>query len=151
MRLSDRGIDLIKEFEGLALEAYQDIVGVWTIGYGHTSDAGAPVVTEGLMITRQEAEEILRKDLEHYEAGVRRMLQPAIEGGWVTQGLFDAMVSLAYNCGVRAISGSTAVARINGREIGEGIDAIAWWNKAGGQLIAGLVRRRAAEQALARS
>ena len=68
-KINSAGLALIKEFEGLELGAYQCSAGVWTIGYGHTSDAGAPQVYKGLEITEEEAEDILQTDLRHYEAG----------------------------------------------------------------------------------
>ena len=77
MEVSQRGLDLIKRFEGLMLEAYQDVVGVWTIGYGHTSEAGPPKVTPGMEITEKEAEEILQDDLVNYEEAVEKAVSIA--------------------------------------------------------------------------
>ena len=94
MKLSDKGLNLIAEFEGKRLTAYRDSVGILTIGYGHTSAAGAPFVTQGLTITDAQALDILRTDAAKFENAVSRVLkrQP-------TQNQFDAMVSLCYNIG----------------------------------------------------
>ncbi|NNU16265.1 lysozyme [Parvularcula sp. ZS-1/3] len=143
MDISNRGLNLIKEFEGLELEAYQDIVGVWTIGYGHTSMAGPPEVKPGMEITEAEASEILRRDLGQYENGVERAVKVEI-----TQNMFDALVSLTYNIGVNAMKGSTFIKRINNRDYEGAAEAMKWWNKAGGRVVAGLKRRREAEAAL---
>lgn len=145
MKISDNGIALIKRFEGLELESYQDIAGIWTIGYGHTETARA-----GQAITADEAEVLLRRDLASREAALR---------GWaigygvdLTQNEFDALVSFVYNVGVDGFRGSTAAKRLaHGDRVGAA-DALTWWNKAtvNGVLreVLGLTRRRAAERAL---
>ena len=141
MKTSENGIGLIKRFEGLELEAYQDIAGIWTIGYGHTG----PDVEPGMAITEREAEALLRADLKSREQAVS---EAAIVP--LTQNRFDALVSLVYNIGAEAFAGSTLLRRIN---VGEGDDAIAeawrWWNKATvngvKREVLGLTRRRAAE------
>jgi lysozyme len=141
--ISPEGIDLIKRFEGLRLEAYQDVAGIWTIGYGHTG----PDVHEGQVITEAEAEELLRRDLQRFEDGV----DAAVRVPFV-QSMFDALVSLSFNIGVAAMRGSTAIKRMNKRDYIGAAEAITWWNKAriNGVLqeVAGLTRRRAAEAAL---
>ncbi len=143
MKISENGIQLLKRFEGLELEAYQDIAGVWTIGYGHTG----PDVQPGMKISERDAEELLRRDLKPREQ--------AVDGGAkvsLNQNEFDALVSFVYNVGAAAYRGSTALKRLNkGDRIGAA-DALTWWNKAtvGGVLreVLGLTRRRAAERAL---
>ena len=94
MKTSQRGIDLIKKYEGLSLNAYQCPSMVWTIGYGHTSGVYA-----GMTITEKQAEEFLREDLKIYENGVFSSC-----GFNPTQNEFDAMVSFAYNCGNGALA-----------------------------------------------
>jgi lysozyme len=143
MRISNRGLNLIKEFEGLELEAYQDIVGIWTIGYGHTSMAGPPDVVPGMEITESEASEILRRDLKQYEQGVEKAVKVEI-----TQNMFDALVSITYNIGVNGMKSSTFIKRINNKDFEGAAEAMKWWNKAGGRVVAGLKRRREAEAAL---
>jgi len=147
MRISKKGIDLIKSFEALELRAYQDIAGVWTIGWGHT---GTEAATRGNVITVAQAEKLLRADLEMFEKGVSNSLAAPIANGWVSQNEFDALVSLAFNIGLTAFDKSTVVRRIRqGRPDGEVAESMLWWNKATingkRQKVAGLVRRRKAE------
>ncbi len=66
MRMTREGLALIKRFEGFRGKAYRDPVGIWTIGYGHTSMAGPPSVSEGLQVSRAEADAILRRDVEQF-------------------------------------------------------------------------------------
>lgn len=143
MKTSENGIELLKRFEGLELEAYQDIAGIWTIGYGHTGDDVQP----GMKLSEREAEELLRRDLKPREQAVSSAVKVSLN-----QNEFDALVSFVYNVGAAAFRGSTALKRLNrGDRIGAA-DAITWWNKAtvGGVLreVLGLTRRRAAERAL---
>lgn len=132
MRTSNQGIDLIKSFEGCRLKSYQDSVGVWTIGYGHTSG-----VKPGMEISQIEAEQYLRQDLiifEGYVNGLGRTLQ---------QWEFDALVSFSYNCGKGNLKKLT-----DGRSIAEIGANICKYNKAGGKVLPGLTRRRQAEKAM---
>jgi len=99
MRMSAEGLGLVKEFEGLRLKAYKCPAAVWTIGYGHTSAAGAPTVNPGMEITKEEAEAILKRDMVQYEAGVEKLVKVEL-----TQGQFDALVDFAYNAGVGALA-----------------------------------------------
>ncbi len=135
---SEEGLELTREFEGLRLEAYQDSAGVWTVGYGHT---GAEV-HGGLTITRDQAEEFLRGDLEKAAAAVRRLIK--VE---VTQGQFDALVDFAFNLGAGRLASSTLLRELNA---GNGVGAaeqFARWSCAGGAVLPGLLRRRRAEAA----
>jgi lysozyme len=143
MRTSKRGLDLIKEFEGLRLTSYLCPAKVWTIGYGHTSAAGEPLVKRGMRITKARAEEILRADLATYEAGVLAAVSVPI-----TQGQFDALVSFAYNCGVGALRKSTLLKRVNAKQFDRVPAEFMKWTRAGGKELPGLVRRRRAECAL---
>ena len=90
--------DLLQKFEGCKLKAYKCPAGVWTIGYGHTSAAGNPAVTEGMVITQVEAENILAKDLAVFEAGVNKCVKVS-----VSQHQFDVLVDYAYNAGLGAV------------------------------------------------
>lgn len=138
-KISQDGIDLIKRFEGLELEAYQDIAGVWTIGYGHTETA-----RPGMRVTEDEAEELLRRDLKVFERAVNSLVKVDLR-----QHEFDALVSLAFNIGGGALRRSTALRRLNAGDRYGAAEAMTWWNKAtvGGTLtaVAGLTRRRDAE------
>lgn len=139
---SDRGVRLIKNWEGLRLEAYKDAVGVWTIGYGHTGTVGGQPVGPGMRITEFQAEQILRSDLGRFERGVQAVLaRPA------SQDQFDAFVALAFNIGVGGFQGSSVVKRFNQGDLGGCIRAFLLWIRGGGQILEGLVNRRAAEVA----
>lgn len=143
MKTSRAGIDLIKEFEGLRLEAYLCPADVWTIGYGHTSAAGAPLVQRGMKISAAEAERILARDLIKYESAVDRFVKVEI-----SQNQFDALVSFAYNCGVGALAKSTLLKRLNAGHPDAVPAELMKWTKSGGRETFGLVRRRRAEAQL---
>ena len=140
MRMSATGLATVKEFEGLRLKAYKCPASVWTIGYGHTSAAGAPIVTPELVITKDEAEEVLARDMEQYEEGVRKYVKVDL-----TQGQFDALVDFAYNAGVGALAKSTLLKRVNAEKFDEVPAEFMKWTKGGGKELPGLVRRRRAE------
>lgn len=143
MKTSQRGLDLIKFYEGLELEAYLDAVDIWTIGYGHTSRAGPPDVTPGMVITELEAEDILRNDLRKFEADVSGAVRVDI-----SQNMFDALVSITYNIGPTNMRGSTFLRLLNQEDYEGAADAMLMWVKAGGQVLRGLQLRRAAEREL---
>ena len=132
MKTSQKGIDLIKSFEGCVLTAYLCPSNVWTIGYGHTSG-----VVQGMKITQQQAEEYLKSDLVRYEGYVNNT------GLSLNQNQFDALVSFTYNCG----SGNLKKL-INNRSLSEIAEAILLYNKSNGQTLQGLVRRRQAGRTL---
>ena len=134
-----RGIDLIKQFEGLRLTAYQDMVGVWTIGYGHTGRD----VKAGMTITQQQAEQLLINDLAQFERGVNDLVTVQIN-----QNQFDALVSFSYNLGVGALQKSTLLRLLNAGSYQPAADEFPRWNRAGGNVVAGLTRRRYAERQL---
>ena len=141
MNISDKGIALIKEFEGLRLEAYPDPATggePWTIGYGHTGG-----VKEGDVITEEQAEEFLRQDLKKFEDAVNSMVHYDI-----TQGQFDALVSFAYNLGPGNLRNSTLLKIINSGSPDAAAIQFLRWDKANGKQMAGLTRRRNAEMEL---
>jgi GH24 family phage-related lysozyme (muramidase) len=138
--MSTAGLDLLTEFEGLRLKAYIDPVGIWTIGYGHTSAAGEPLVASGLVITKDEAGEILKRDMGQYEEGVRKYVKVDL-----TQGQFDALTDFAYNAGVGALQKSTLLKKVNAGKFDEVPAEFMKWTKGGGRELPGLVRRRRAE------
>lgn len=143
MKISDKGIDLIKEFEGFQLTAYQDPVGVWTIGYGTTNADKAITgveIKKGLTITRATAEDWLKRSIDQ-KYGTNVMKYDAIYH-W-NQNQYDALCSFAYNIGsIGTLTG-------NGTRSLEEISAkILLYNKAGGKELAGLTRRRKAEKKL---
>lgn len=134
MIISNKGLDLIKQFEGCRLKAYKDPAGVPTIAYGHTAG-----VKMGDTITQEQADELLRDDLVIYEGKVAKYDD---KYHW-NQNQFDALVSFAYNIG--SIDQLTSNGR---RSIKTISDKILEYNKAGGKKLEGLVRRRKAEKAL---
>jgi lysozyme len=143
MRTNDKGVALIKRWEGLRLEAYRCPAKILTIGYGHTGD-----VKEGSVITEAEADELLRKDLARFERGVE-----AIVGLHPTnQDQFSAFVSFTFNLGLHALLKSTLLKRHKARDYQAAADQFREWNKArvNGQLVplAGLTARREAERKL---
>ncbi|WP_114413912.1 lysozyme [Kosakonia sp. AG348] len=143
MQISDKGIALIKQFEGLRLTAYQDGVGVWTIGYGWTQPVDGKSIRAGMTIKEETAERLLRTGLVCYEGDVSKLVKVKL-----TQGQFDALVSFAYNLGARALSTSTLLKKLNAGDYRGAADEFLRWNKAGGQVLTGLTRRREAERAL---
>jgi GH24 family phage-related lysozyme (muramidase) len=143
MRISDKVISLIKQFEGLRLTAYQDSVGVWTIGYGWTQPVDGKPIRPGMTIKEETAERLLRTGLVGYESDVSKLVKVKL-----TQGQFDALVSFAYNLGTRALSTSTLLQKLNAGDYAGAADEFPRWNKAGGKVLPGLTLRREAERAL---
>jgi len=138
MKISKEGIALIKKFEGIELEAYQDSVGVWTIGYGHTKG-----VKEGDNISLKKAEQMLEEELVEYEGYINNMVELGLE-----QNQFDALVAWVYNLGPTNLRQSTLLKVLNQGLFNEVPYEIKRWNKAGGEVLNGLVRRREAEALL---
>ena len=138
MRTGDEGISLIRHFEGCRLDAYLCPAGVWTIGYGHTRD-----VKRGDVIDQEQAEAFLIEDLEEFEGYVSALCERSL-----TQYQFDALVSWTFNLGPTNLKESTLLNRINYGPISDVPFQIQRWTRAGGQVLQGLVKRRAAEAAL---
>ena len=138
MNTSAEGIALIKKFEGCELEAYQCSAGVWTIGYGHTKD-----VEEGDTISKDQAEEMLVEELHEYENYVNEYVNVAL-----SQNQFDALVSWVYNLGPANLKASTMLKVLNDGKYEDVPYQMKRWNKAGGKVLDGLVRRREAEALL---
>jgi lysozyme len=139
--MSDQGIDaLLKKFEGCKLKAYKCPSDKWTIGYGHTSAAGEPLVKEGMTITQDEAEAIFKRDIVKYENGVNDLVKVKL-----TQHQFDVLADFAYNAGVPQLKTSTLLKKINAGNFDAVPAELMKWTKGGGKEIPGLVRRRRAE------
>ena len=138
MNTSAEGISLIKKFEGCELTAYQCSAGVWTIGYGHTKG-----IEEGMEISQEEAEQMLVDELHEYENYINKYVTAPL-----SQNQFDAMVSWVYNLGPADLKASTLLKVLNAEDY-DGVPAqIKRWNKAGGEILDGLIRRREAEARL---
>lgn len=133
---SGKGLGLTEQFEGCRLTAYQDQVGVWTIGYGHT---GADV-TPGLTITQQQAEALLAQDVLASARCVNSMVNVPL-----TQNEFDALVDFVFNLGAGAFVRSTLLAALNAGDLAKAAAQFDCWDRAGGVVVAGLLRRRQAE------
>lgn len=146
MHVNHDGLELIKEFEGYRANAYRCPAGVWTIGYGHTSMAGAPVVKRGMRVTRDEAHEILKNDLLKYEKQVNHALGDHVKK--LNSNQYSACVSLCYNIGGGNFKSSSVVRYIKYGELDVAADKFLLWNKAGGRVLRGLTRRRKAEREL---
>ena len=135
------GIALIKQYEGLRLTTYKDAVGIPTIGYGHVENPIPPGGTR--TITAEDAEQILREDLQRFEHDVNNML--TVE---VTQNQFDALVSFAFNLGPANLKSYTLLRKVNSGDFNGAAEEFLKWNHAGGQVLAGLTARRNAEKTL---
>lgn len=132
MRTSPRGINLIKQHEGLRLEAYRCPAGIYTIGYGHTAE-----VRRGDVIDAQRAEQLLAEDLRKFEAVVNR------ECPGVNQNQFDALVSFTFNLGERNLMKSTLLTCVKANPNNLNIRTeLLRWNRANGEVLPGLIRRR---------
>lgn len=138
MQISEEGISLIKHFEGCGLEAYQDSIGIWTIGYGTIKG-----VKEGDQINQDEAEHLLQEELPEYEGYINDMVEVPLE-----QNQFDALCSWVYNLGPTNLKESTMLKVLNEEKYAEVPQQIKRWNKAGGKVLDGLIRRREAEALL---
>ncbi|WP_247996685.1 lysozyme [Brucella tritici] len=140
-RINAAGLSLVKQWEGLKNTAYRDVAGVLTIGYGHTSAAGAPTVTPGMAIGDKEAERILKADLAKFEARVERFVKVPL-----TDNQFAALVSFDFNTG--ALDKSTLLKKLNKGDYAAVPVELMKWVNAGGKRVQGLVNRRAAEAGL---
>lgn len=138
MKISNRGLALIKKSEGLRLEAYLCPAGIPSIGYGHTRG-----VAIGLTCTEAQAEAWLLEDLEPSERGVSELVRVPL-----TQGQYDALASFTFNLGVGALTGSRLLALLNARDYAGASAEFSRWVHAKGKALPGLVTRRASERAL---
>ena len=140
MHMSQGGLDnLLKKFEGCKLKAYRCPANVCTIGYGHTSAAGAPQVVDGMIITQADAEDILKRDIVKYEIAVMDLVKVQL-----TQNQFDVLVDFAYNAGVGNLKSSTMLKKVNAGDLDAVPAELMKWTKGGGKVLPGLVRRRQA-------
>jgi len=142
MRLSQRGHDLIKRFEGFSANPYLCPASYWTIGYGHViTKADAEKFAAG--ISRDAAEALLKADVRKAEAAVGSLVKVRL-----SQGQFDALVSFTFNLGARALQSSTLRMRLNRGDYTGAREQFERWVYAGGRVLPGLVKRRQAEAEL---
>jgi lysozyme len=135
MNISKEGLSLIKKFEGCELEAYLCPAGVWTIGYGHTKD-----VKEGDKINKEEADYLLQEEMIEYESYINDFVEVPLN-----QNQFDALCSWVYNLGPTNLKNSTMLKVLNEEKYADVTQEIKRWNKAGGEVLDGLIKRREAE------
>jgi lysozyme len=151
LNVSPTGLKLIQSFEGCErklkgkpgrFKAYVDPVGILTIGWGHTNATGRTFDADTVW-SQAECDTALREDMAKFEAAVRASVKVEL-----TQCQFDALVSFAYNCGIGNLKSSTLLRKVNRRDFAGAAAEFAKWNRAGGRVLAGLTRRRAAEATL---
>lgn len=138
MKVNSRGLQLIKHFEGLFLQAYLCPAEVLTIGYGHTAD-----VQPGDVITPEQADTFLLEDVSASERAVNRFVTVPL-----TQNQFDALVSFVFNLGGHNFKSSTLLRKLNAGDYTGAAEEFPRWVNAGGKQLSGLIRRREAEKAL---
>ena len=138
MNISQEGLSLIKKFEGCRLESYKCAAGVPTIGYGSTTN-----IEMGMTITQEGAEDLLLEDVAVYEEAVMNAVKVPMN-----QNQFDSLVSWTFNLGSTNLNNSTLLSVLNAGNIEDVPNQIKRWNKAGGKVLEGLIRRREAEALL---
>jgi lysozyme len=141
MKVNAEGYALIKNFEGCRLKAYKCPANVWTIGYGNTFYEDGMKVKEGDVITQQRAEEMAKFIIDQFAVSIAPFIQKTL-----TENQFSACVSLAYNIGTSGFKRSSVFKKLNINPNDPTIaDSFKLWNKGGGKVLAGLVKRREAE------
>lgn len=141
-QINAKGLALVKHFEGCSLKAYQDEVGVWTIGYGHTGlKHNDGTVCNGRTIDLEEAEQLLLYDMDNFDADVVATVEVPM-----TDDQFSALVSFDFNTG--SLGTSTLLRKLNGGDYSGAADELLRWNRAGGKVLRGLTLRRQAERSL---
>lgn len=136
-------VPLVAKWEGKRNTAYRDVVGVWTICYGHTKTA-----RPGMVLSDRECDALLADELLEYRDGLHAYFSADTKRQRLPAARDAAFTSLAYNVGIRGAGRSTATRRLNAGHISRACDALTWWNKAGGKIYRGLVRRRSDERDL---
>jgi lysozyme len=146
--LTPAGANLIKHFEGILekqgdrYKSYKCPAGVWTIGWGTTTEHGNKIGS-GTVWTREQCDSAFLKDMEEFEKSVRKYVAVPLEP-WQ----FDALVSFTYNCGAGALQKSTLLKKVNAGDFDGAAKEFHKWNKGGGKVLPGLTRRRASESLL---
>ena len=138
VKISEEGKALIKKFEGCELESYHCSASVLTIGYGHTKG-----VSDGDTCTQEEADKMLAEDLEEFEGYVDKYVEVDL-----SQNQRDAIIAWTFNLGPRNLKSSTMLKELNAGNYAKVPSEMRRWNKAGGQTLEGLIRRREAESLL---
>ena len=139
MNISKNGVDLIKQFEGLKLNAYKCPAGIWTIGWGHTGKD----VFKGLKINEKEAQIFLLNDLKIHSNYIEKLTKVPLN-----QNQFDALVSFEYNIGYSAFKNSTLLKLLNQKKYNLAADEFDKWIYANKKKLNGLINRRKKEKEL---
>ena len=139
MKISHEGLALIKHFESLRLKAYVCPAGKWTIGFGSTG----PHVKPGMVITEDDANNLLTADLVRFERAVDELVLVPLE-----QHEADSLISFTFNVGIGAFKGSTLLRRVNVGNKTSAAKEFLRWDKSGGKVLPGLTKRRKAEAKL---
>ena len=150
MKISENGLKLIQEFESFVNAPYLDSARVWTIGYGSTYyPNGKPVTGRDKPITREYAETIQRHVIAtDFEPVINELLEKEIASGFITQNMYDAILSLTYNIGVNGFKRSSVLKLLKQGDKHNAGNAFLLWNMSGGKVLRGLVRRRERERKL---
>jgi lysozyme len=137
MDYSKQGLTLTEGFESCRLTAYQDVKGIWTCGWGHVG----PEVVEGFTMTQNQADSQLILDLTKAEGAVNHLVTVPM-----SQGEYDSLVDFCYNCGTSAFAGSSMLKLLNAGDYQGAAAQFELWDHAAGKVVAGLLRRRQAEE-----
>lgn len=144
MKTNQEGLDLIKAFEGTRLAPYKDVVGIPTIGVGATFyQDGRKVAMTDPPMTEAQVTALLQFHLQQFEKDVSKLVKVPLGGNQ-----FSALVSFAFNCGTGNLQSSTLLKKLNALDYAGAANEFAKWDKAKGQVVAGLTRRRKAEKDL---
>lgn len=144
MKISERGLNLIKRYEGLRLRPYKCPAGLWTVGYGHVIGDGRTLPESARRTyTKEEVDSLLQKDVARFERGVLRLCPVPL-----TQGQFDALVSFSFNFGLGNLERSTLRMKTNRGETDRAAKEFLKWVRANGKVLSGLVNRRKDEARL---
>lgn len=141
--LSNNGMKLLEQFEGLRLESYLDSAGIYTIGYGTIKYPDGSKVKKGDKITKAQAKEYKLHDLKEFESTVNTSVTVPL-----SQNQYDALVSLSYNIGSNAFKNSTLLRKLNASDYKGAAEQLLVWNKVNSKRVQGLVNRREAERNL---
>jgi len=144
MQISNKGIQLIKHFEGVRNKPYRDCVGLWTVGVGHLIGDGKSLPESwNKLFTTEEVDALLKQDLVRFERGVQKLLPVPL-----TQNQFDALISFSFNLGLGVLQRSTLRQNILRKDFKGAAEEFLKYVRAGGKIVKGLVTRRNDEKAL---
>jgi GH24 family phage-related lysozyme (muramidase) len=143
MKISEKGINIIKKFEGCKLTSYKCPAGVWTIGCGTIKYPNGNTVKKGDVCTDAQVDQYFSNDLVKFENSVNSLVKVPL-----TQNQFDALVSFSYNVGASNLATSTLLKKLNAKDYKGAAAEFPKWNKAGGKVMNGLTKRRNAEMEL---